>query len=536
MSTRPATPVSEAPPTAEDGAPAPPANGVGDTPTLRFLLRRMQRQSDFPGLSEHIAEISRQLLAPERTSAGELANLILKDYALTTKVLRLVNASFYGPFGGRVSTVSRAIVILGLNQVRAVALSLLLFDHVEDRAQVEALREVAGRAFLAGALGRRLARSLEAVEPEEAFICAMFRTLGRYLVVYYFPEEYAEIQRRRATLRVDESEAAVAVLGVSLEAVGTAVAREWQLPAEIVGSMQALPPGPLAPPSGARDRLWQLAALCNDVTEGLTADDASAEAGAALAALRVRYRQGFDLRDETLRRAVEEALEDLGTYAASSRVAVLSGAPHSERLRRWLRAGDPGRAPEALATEAASAEAGGGSLPGDPEAPYATLLAGLQDVTQAVIDGYPLNDILVMVLETAFRGLALTRVILLIRDPRRGHLAARFGLGRDMVRLLSRLQFAPGDGADPFSLAARELRDVVRPDLTRPGAGEDLPAWYRGLLAPGGLALLPLVLNRVCLGLLYADVDTPGRGLSPTEVGYLGTLRNQAVLAIRQRS
>jgi GAF domain-containing protein len=64
---------------------------------------------------------------------------------------------------------------------------------------------------------------------------------------------------------------------------------------------------------------------------------------------------------------------------------------------------------------------------------------------------------------------------------------------------------------------------------------EELPEWYRGASPAATFALLPLVVNRVCLGLVYADRDAPGRTITPTEMGYLHTLRNQAVLAVKQR-
>ena len=81
--------------------------------TLSFLLRRMRRKADFPAMSERISEINRHTNQVEKASVSEFANVILKDYALTTKLLKLVNSSFYGQYGRSISTVSRAVVILG---------------------------------------------------------------------------------------------------------------------------------------------------------------------------------------------------------------------------------------------------------------------------------------------------------------------------------------------------------------------------------------------------------------------------------------
>ena len=105
--------------------------------TLGFLLRRMKRRADFPTMSKRMVELNRALTEANNRSVSELANTILKDYALTTKLLKLVNSSFYGQYGGQISTVSRAVVILGFKQVQAIAQSLTLFDQLDDKPHTQ---------------------------------------------------------------------------------------------------------------------------------------------------------------------------------------------------------------------------------------------------------------------------------------------------------------------------------------------------------------------------------------------------------------
>lgn len=72
-------------------------NGTSHS-TLDFLLRRIRHKGDFPSFSQNIIEINKKASASRAnmTSASELSNAILKDYALTNKLLRLVNSAFYG--------------------------------------------------------------------------------------------------------------------------------------------------------------------------------------------------------------------------------------------------------------------------------------------------------------------------------------------------------------------------------------------------------------------------------------------------------
>ena len=80
--------------------------------TLEFLIRRMRSKSDFPALSSIISEIN-MIVASDSASSSKLARTILQDFALTNKLLKLVNTASFGQFGGTISTISKAVVYSG---------------------------------------------------------------------------------------------------------------------------------------------------------------------------------------------------------------------------------------------------------------------------------------------------------------------------------------------------------------------------------------------------------------------------------------
>ncbi|MCG6535092.1 MAG: protein kinase, partial [Syntrophales bacterium LBB04] len=85
----------------------------GDTPThstIDFLLRRMRHKGDFPAFSECVMEVNRMTSSTSQATSKELANVILRDYSLTNKLLKLVNSSFYGQVGGSVTSINKAVV------------------------------------------------------------------------------------------------------------------------------------------------------------------------------------------------------------------------------------------------------------------------------------------------------------------------------------------------------------------------------------------------------------------------------------------
>ncbi len=496
--------------------------------TLEFLLRRMRKRPDFPAIGDHITEISHKTASVDGTSVDELANAILKDYALTTKLLRLVNSSFYKQYGGNITTVSRAVVILGYRQVRMAALSLLLFEHINDRPQAALLKELGARALLSGVLSRRLAAQVEHADAEQSFICALLYSLGRFLTANYLGDEYAEIDTRMKNDGLGEDAASTRVLGLSFEELGLGVAREWQLPKAIQESMRRLEAdAEVKAPRDERAALRCLAALSNQVSDTI-AETPATERVQAQAALLQRHRAAVPLRLGQLKEVVAVGLKDVGSYAKAAGVDFRASeffqlAKAMEREED----GPPGAGGEDTVETEAFDDAGEAN-------PHQGVLNGIQDISQALLDNVSLNDILVMVLETLYRGLGFTRVLLFIRDARQRQMTARFGLGNQIDELLPRFRFSLEREQDVFARAVQGQQDLIHTAGDRRHG--ELPDWYRARCSPHTFALYPMVVNRVCLGLIYADREDGARPITGNEQNYLNTLRNQATLAIKHRT
>ncbi len=97
-----------------------PAVQVQIQERVRKLVDKVQ---GLPTLPSMLNNINQMMLNP-RTSAKEVAQVIASDPALTSKVLRVVNSSFYG-FPNRITTITHAIVILGFNTVKSIVVMRL---------------------------------------------------------------------------------------------------------------------------------------------------------------------------------------------------------------------------------------------------------------------------------------------------------------------------------------------------------------------------------------------------------------------------
>ena len=81
-----------------------------------------------------IIELNSKISSPQKySSVTDLANTILKDYALTSKLLKLVNSAFYG-FPGRISTVTHALVLLGHDALKGLIITSSIFENISPEA------------------------------------------------------------------------------------------------------------------------------------------------------------------------------------------------------------------------------------------------------------------------------------------------------------------------------------------------------------------------------------------------------------------
>jgi hypothetical protein len=176
------------------------------------------------------------------------------------------------------------------------------------------------------------------------------------------------------------------------------------------------------------------------------------------------------------------------------------------------------------------------SAPRTSEQIQAVLTLGLQDVSHSLIDdAVSINDILRMILEAMYTGMGFAHVLLCIKDARRNTMHGKFGFGDDVQALVRHFDFSLSAPPDVFLVALQNNADILISDIDDAKIAARIPAWYRRHVAAGCFVLFPLVVKGKPVGLIYADSPRAGDiTISEKELSLLKSLRNQAVLAIRQ--
>ena len=176
------------------------------------------------------------LMEDEKSSAGQVADTISKDPALTSKILKVANSAYYG-FSQEVSTLEKAVPLLGYNMVRSLALSIGVIDSLPyGKSSANFSREGLWVHGLAVAtvmheLGRRLGGSQE---NDQFFVVGLLHDIGKFVLDLFFSELFHKAleeahSREDLALYAAENE----IIGFDHGEVGGMLLTRWRFPEAI---------------------------------------------------------------------------------------------------------------------------------------------------------------------------------------------------------------------------------------------------------------------------------------------------------------
>lgn len=514
--------------------------------TLDFLLRRMRHKSDFPALTESISAINR-IASSDSESVTQLSNAILKDVALTSKLLKVVNAAYYNQFGGgTISTVSRAVVILGFDAVRNLALTLMLFDSLQDKDFAMQLKDEFVRSLYSGIIAKGLAGKVGVRNGEEGFICALFHNLGKMLCMFYLMEEVEETNRVMQQKNMSEENASILVLGMSYHDIGIGVSKAWNFPEQISHSMRSLPADRIKKPVTDFEHLNVLAAFASDICRMATQEDKQ-EKSRQLLKLTQRFGPSLNINERTILATAESAALDFAKFVSTLQLD-LRQSQLGKQLIKGSTIADSAAKTMATAsgmTNAILEENGEDDQTRMIELPtgglhqnaQGILTQGIQDISNSLVEGRSLNDIMRMILETMYTSIGFTRVLLCLKDARQNMMIARSGFGPDANEVVKTFRFPMVFTPDVFHVSLKNNVDIIIEDIDDPKIQARIPEWYRKTVKANTFVLFPIVIKNNPIALIYADKPRAGDiKLPEQELGLLRVLRNQAVLAIKTQT
>jgi len=195
------------------------------------MIGEMRRMGHLPALERNVAEICR-LAQSSETQTADLTAIVMRDAALTSNILSVANSAAYRP-RDPIKTISSAVIMLGFEKVRALALGLALFRQSRESARGRELYRLYTCAYFSGSVAMALARQARHPNPEEAFVAGLLHQLPRMLLANSFPEQYAELDKLVNKDRLAPDRACERVFGLTFTDITHGIAEFWNIPESI---------------------------------------------------------------------------------------------------------------------------------------------------------------------------------------------------------------------------------------------------------------------------------------------------------------
>ena len=201
---------------------------LADNPAL--VADALKKVSTIATLPEVTAKIVQTVEDPKSTAA-QLHKIVAHDPALATRILKVVNSAFYG-LPGQIGSVERAIVLLGLNAIKNIAVAASLGQLFRGVKLCEGFtaKDLWTHCIAVGVTARELARQMKLPIADEAFLAGLIHDTGMLVGLQVWPDKLKEACEAARTSDKDFCEIERDVTGVDHQQLGQGLAELWKFP------------------------------------------------------------------------------------------------------------------------------------------------------------------------------------------------------------------------------------------------------------------------------------------------------------------
>jgi putative nucleotidyltransferase with HDIG domain len=200
------------------------------------MKNRFDRIPNLPTLPQVALKVN-ELLQESNVSVKILSDIIMKDQAIVTNILKLVNSSFYG-FPSKIDSVSRAILVLGFETLRNAILSV---SATQTLSKVNSQKDFSITDFWRHSIAvavtcRQLSMRIPLEVPETCFVAGLLHDMGKVIIASFFNEEFQQVNALcRSGIHYLEAERTV--LPLSHARIGGYLAERWRLPENLCNAI-----------------------------------------------------------------------------------------------------------------------------------------------------------------------------------------------------------------------------------------------------------------------------------------------------------
>lgn len=198
---------------------------------MSLLENQLQQVTELISLPEIYFKINR-LMDDPTSDIDDFAKVIRLDANLTAKLLNAVNSAYFG-FSGEITSVSKAICMLGIHQLQIMVLSISAVTAVSSLnfpKDIVEFKTFWRCSLLSGTLSRLLAKQLQVRSGERLFLLGLLHEIGHLFLYSQFPDQSRQTIQisQQKELTIDQAE--LQLFGYHYGEIGAKLMANWQLP------------------------------------------------------------------------------------------------------------------------------------------------------------------------------------------------------------------------------------------------------------------------------------------------------------------
>lgn len=197
----------------------------------------IKKIKDLPTISQVAMQINDEL-KKESLTAKSLAALINQDPSLTVKLLKLSNSAYYG-LAKQVTTMEKAVTVLGLNTIQSLALTVTVYKIFKSGAADFDFQGLWLHSLGCGVAAKTLVLAGTPTLADQAFVCGIIHDVGKIAIADKLPEELAAMLELISAKNLSQKEAEAKILGFSHQKIGSRMAATWNFPDNYVFAVKS---------------------------------------------------------------------------------------------------------------------------------------------------------------------------------------------------------------------------------------------------------------------------------------------------------
>jgi HD-like signal output (HDOD) protein len=505
----------------------------------KILLKKVREDIKLPSLGISISKVV-EIASSDENSVSELAHFILSDVALTQQILRVSNTVTYRTsLTTQVTTISRAIFLLGFETVKTIAITTLLVDGFKDKKQARSVHKELVQALCSSIISREIASKSHYTNKEEIAVASLFKNIGRILVASFDHELYDQINVISQNDKLDSNDICTNILGCSYQKFGETVLQEWHIPDSIISATQYLTKSEIVKTQNIFEWAKQVTNFSSILSHQIIYSDknnGSKNISNKDEIILNKLEKTLGIETEFLNTIVNKAKSEIKLISTCLEINMsyeLDSIQHEEIKQKefcdefMLPGFDSSRL---IATSRFAS--------GKPTNARDLLLTGVQDATQMLASSnVSLNDLVLLVLETLYTAMGFHFATACLRDIKSSLFMSKLAVGENFQIRQKSFRLSLVDDNSIFHLAMKNDVDLMIANTSNEKIQTMLPSWHKSLLPDAkSFIILPLIIDQKSLGFFYADRNISAEeGVSPDETVLIKTLKSQVLAAMLKR-